>query len=257
MQIALQTASSYLRGILDRERVDNAAGSPLRTLTPRVERVARAWAGKHLLELTPSGAFEKGMANASGMRIDFLASISPSAPFSSREIYESLYHSLDKMGLKPKSRNVSIAINLGGLTVDIVPARRDNPQTEEHWLYSALRGKAFVTDPNQHVLDALKSNRRDEVRVLKLWRDKNNLSFPSYYLELTVAAALRGKPRELSDNVWTVFGYLENHFVARSVLDPANAHNIVSDELDIREKARIRTVAKVTRAAKSWQDILS
>jgi hypothetical protein len=95
------------------------------------------------------------------------------------------------------------------------------------------------------------------VRVLKLWRDKNNLSFPSYYLELTVAAALRGKPRELSDNVWTVFGYLENHFVARSVLDPANAHNIVSDELDIREKARIRTVAKVTRAAKSWQDILS
>lgn len=256
MQTSLQTASSYLRGILDRERVDDSADSSMRQLTPRVERIAKAWAGKHLLDVAPSGAFEKGMANGSGMRIDFLASICPAAPFSSREIYESLYHSLDKMGLKPQARNVSIGLNVGGLTIDIIPARRDNPQTDEHWLYSGLSGKSFITDLNRHVLDAIKTNRRDEVRILKLWRDKNRLSFPSFYLELTVAAALRGKPRELSDNVWSVFAYLEDHFTARSVLDPANAHNIISEELDIREKARIRTVAKLTRASKSWQDIL-
>ena len=257
MPTVLHTASSYLRSILDRESVDSSAGSALRQLTPRIDKIVRAWAGKHLLDLQPTGGFEKGMANASGISIDFLASISPDATFTPREIYESLYHALERMGLKPKARNVSISIGLGEITVDIVPARRDNAHTEEHWLHSSLRGKAFVTDPGKHVLEAIKANRRDEVRVIKLWRDKNGLTFPSFYLELAVAAALRGKGRDLADNVWTVFAYLENHFVARSVLDPANAHNVVSDDIDIREKARIRTVAKVTRAARSWQDIIS
>ena len=32
---------------------------------------------------------------------------------------------------------------------------------------------------------------------------------------------------------------------------------LTSDDIDIREKARIRTVAKVTRAARSWQDMIS
>lgn len=257
MPALVQTASAYLRGILDRESVDSSAGSPLRQWTPRIERIARAWAGKHLIEVTPAGAFEKGTANASGMRIDFLASISPNAQFSSREVYESLYHSLDKMGLRPVARTVSVGINLDNVAIDIIPARRDNPRTEEHWLYSALNGKSFVTDLHRHVIETITANRREEVRVMKLWRDQNRLTFPSHYLELTVAAALRGKPRtELSDSVWAVLGYLETHFVARSVLDPCNAHNIISDELDMGEKARIRTAAKVTRASKSWHDIL-
>lgn len=253
----VQTASSYLRSILDREAVDVSAESRLRQLTPRIDKIVRAWAGKHLVDLQPSGAFEQGMANASGVAIDFLASIHPDATFTPREIYESLYHALDRMGLKPKARNVSVGVTLGGITVDIIPARRDNMHTEEHWLHSSLRGKAFITDPHTHILEAIKAKRSDEVRVIKLWRDKNGLVFPSFYLELAVTAALRGKGRDLADNVWSVFGYLENHFVARSVLDPANAHNVVSDDIDIREKARIRTVAKVTRAARSWQDILS
>lgn len=258
MQTALPTASEYLRGILDRERVDASPGSPLRKLGPRVERIARAWAGRHFIDIAPAGAFEKGTANASGMRIDFLASISPTATFSSREIYESLYHALERMGLKPVARDVSIGIGLEGVPVDIIPARRDNPRTEEHWLYSARNGRSFITDLNRHVLEAAAANRREEVRVLKLWRDKHGLALPSYYLELTVAAALRGRPRaDLGDNVWAVLGYLETHFVARSVLDPANANNVVSDELDMGEKARVRTVAKLTRSAKSWQDILS
>lgn len=257
MPVALQSASNYLRGILERERVDTSSSSMLRQWTPRIDKIARAWAGRHLLEVQPAGAFEKGTANASGMRIDFLASINPAAPFSSREIYESLYHSLDKMGLRPEARNVSVGINLDGIALDIIPARRDNPQTEEHWLYSALRGSSFVTDLNRHVLDTITANRREEVRAIKLWRDQNRLAFPSYYLELTVAAALREQPRgDLATNVWAVLGYLETHFAARTVLDPANAHNVISDELDAAEKARVRTLAKVTRASKSWQDIL-
>jgi hypothetical protein len=258
LQTTVGSASAYLRGILKREQVDSSASSELRWFEPRVHRICDAWAGKHLLEVVPSGAFEKGTANASGLRIDFLASLAPTARFSPREVFESLYHSLDKMGLEPEARNVSVSVNLDGTPIDIIPARRDAMETDEHWLYSALKGKSIVTNPTQHVVECIAQNRAEEIRVLKLWRDKYRLSFPSYYLELTVLAALKGRPGgQLSDNVWAVLGYLERHFVARSVLDPTNANNVVSDELTPAEKIRIRTMAQISRNGRSWQEILS
>lgn len=258
MQAVLTSASAYLRSILDRESVDSGARSELRWYEPRVHRICEAWAGKHLLEVVPAGAFEKGTANASGLRIDFLASLSPAAQFSPREIFESLYHSLDKMGLEPVARNVSVSVTLDGIPIDIIPARRESLARDEHWLYSAYKGKSLVTNPTQHVIETIASNRAEEIRVLKLWRDHYRLVFPSFYLEQTVLTALRHRPGgQLSDNVWAVLGYLESHFVARSLLDPTNANNIVSDELTAAEKIRIRTLAQIARNGRSWQDILS
>ena len=62
---------------------------------------------------------------------------------------------------------------------------------------------------------------------------------------------------ELAANVWTVFGYLESLFPARSVVDPANANNIVSDLLSPPQRDAIRKAAAFTRAARAWTDIVS
>lgn len=258
MQTVLPTASSYLRNILDRERAPGPEAPALRRLLPRVEAIAADWAGRHLLDIASSGGSARGATNATGAaQLDLLLSVDPTADFTPREIYESLYFCLQRLGLRPRTRQVSISVMLEGVAVDLIPARRDNRHTEEHWLYSHLQGRPVLTDPARHVLDGLKAGQHEEVRVLKLWRDRNGLVLPGFYLELVAQAALRDRHRDLADNVWTVLGYLETHFVARSVLDPANAHNVVSEELDFREKARIRTAAKLARAARSWQDILA
>lgn len=258
VQTVVPTASSYLRNILDRERVSGADILAQRRLLPRVERMALDWAGRHLIGIELSGASARGMTNAAGgTQLDLLLSIDAAADFTPREIYEALYFSLQRQGLRPRTRQVSIAIRLEGIAIDLIPARRDNRHTEEYWLYSHLQSRAVLTDPARHVLDGLKSGQHEEVRVLKLWRDRNGLVLPGFYLELAVQAALRDRRRDLAENVWTVLGYLETHFVARSLLDPANAHNVVSEELDFREKARIRTAAKLARGARSWQEILS
>jgi hypothetical protein len=249
--------SDYLRAILRREAVDDSATSVLRLLEGRVQRLVAPWGGRHLLEVYPTGAFEKGMANQSGMGIDFLLSLSPMTGFRMSEIYESLFAALERQDLDPVRRNVTISIVVDGLPVDLLPAKRESLENDIHELYSARTGQSFKTNLTMHVLDAMESGRREEVRILKLWRDQNGLDFPSFYLELATYAALRRRPLgELADNVWAALGYFQSLLVARGALDPANANNVVSGEMTMAAKKKIAAAAAEARSGKPWSLII-
>ena len=251
------SASSYLRGILAREAVDVGMQSPLRLFESEIEGICRHWAGDHLLEVYPTGAFEKGTANRSGVTIDFLVSLSPAANYSMSDVYETLYEALHAAGLEPVRRDVSIGITLGRAAVDVLPARRVGLNTDEHAVFLRRTGETVITNLTQHVLDGIACGRREEIRLLKLWRDRQQLDLPSFYLELAVVAALRRRPAgTLADNVWEVLGYLETLFPARSLLDPANANNIVSDQMTAVQKDAVRKAAQYARAGRSWHDII-
>ena len=53
-----------------------------------------------------------------------------------------------------------------------------------------------------------------------------------------------------------MFGYLANLFPARSLLDPANANNIVSDQMTAAQRDAVRKAAQYARAGRSWHDII-
>jgi hypothetical protein len=251
------TPSDYLRDILRREAVDTSANAPLRALEARLQSLCESWAGRYLLEIYPSGAYEKGTANQSGIGIDFVVSLSPQTPFATGQIYESLLLYLQRSGFEPQRRPVSIGLRLGGAAIDVLPAKRESLSTDVHEIYSSHRRTPMKTNFNHHVLDVIESGRREEIRVLKLWRDQHELDFPSFYLELSTIAALRRRPLgELADNVWAALGYFEQLFVGRAILDPANANNVVSAEMRTSEKMAIAAAATATRATRSWTEIV-
>ena len=251
------TPSSYLRDILDREAVDDGSGALLQQFESQIERICAEWAGRHLLEIYPAGGYARGTANRSGVQIDFVASLSPQTPYTARQIYDSLFEALHRMGLLPTRRSVSISIELNNTLVDIIPAKRESLNSDFHELHTARRGLSAKTNLMQHVLDAIESNRHEEVRIIKLWRDQQGLDFPSFYLELSVLAALRRRPLgELAENVWAVLGYYETLFPARGLLDPANANNVVSDELVGAEKLAVRDAAREARSGRPWVEIV-
>jgi hypothetical protein len=222
-----------------------------------VLRVLRAIRAGRQMELYPTGAFEKGTANASGRQIDFLASFAPATTDSVAHLNAEMMRSLEGLGYEPRQRDVSIAVTIRNVRLDIVPARREAMITDVHEVWLARLNKPVKTNLTQHVLDTQSSARRDEIRVLKLWRDQQGLDFPSFYLELSVLAALKRRPPAgLAENVWAVWGYLESLFPARSALDPVNALNIVSDLLDARSKDTIRKAAAYARAGRAWSEIV-
>lgn len=255
--VSYVSPSDYLRAILQREAVETGVSAPLRQLESEVQALCESWAGRYLLEVYPSGAFEKGTANRSGISIDFVVSLAPQTPFLTKQIYESLFQHLERNGFEPERRSVSIGIRVDGASIDILPGKRESLGNDVHEIYSTRRMTQIKTNLNHHVLDVIESGRREEIRVLKLWRDQHDLDFPSFYLELSTIAALRRRPLgELADNVWATLGYFEQLFVGRAILDPANANNVVSGEMAMGEKMAIASAATATRGTRSWTGIV-
>jgi hypothetical protein len=168
-----------------------------------------------------------------------------------------MFKSFERLGLAPVRRHVTMALDMGDAVVDLLPVKRLSTLSDIHEIYSARRGLPITTNLTQHVLDAHSAGWQDEIRILKLWRDLAGLDFPSFYLELATVAALRRRPADaLADNVWAVLGFLERLLVPRAMLDPANAANIVSDELTSAQKRSIAAAASAARSGRPWSEIV-
>lgn len=251
------TASEYLADILSREVVDHRTAWELDTIAAKIEQLCTAWGGQHILEVIPGGGYEKSMANRSGICTDFVVWIHTHSGRRIPEVYESMFSTFERLGLKPIRRNVTIALRVGTIAVDILPAKRLSMISDIHEIYSARRAQAITTNLHQHVLDSHEAQRQGEIRILKLWRDQNGLDFPSFYLELATNAALRRRSvGALADNVWTTLGFLERLLVPRAMLDPANAANVVSDELTGAQKRSIALAAASARSGRPWSEIV-
>lgn len=251
------TADEYLINILNREAVNTSPQSPVRDVQSALYPILRRWAGDRLLDVSPSGSFMKGTANRSGTEIDLFILLSEQTPETLREIYDKLFDAMNANGYEPKRLNVSINITVSGFSVDLLPGRRQGKSANDCTLYRRKADTWTKTNVTTHINLVTLSGRQNEIRILKLWRQQKRIEFPSLYLELTVMNALPRQDSEtLSDNVWRVFQYLADGFANSRVLDPANASNIVSDDLTSVEKNRIRALASEALAAKNWNEIV-
>ena len=252
------SASEYLRDILAREAVDRGPGSALAGIDGKIATLCSAWGSRHIIEVTAGGGFAKSMANRSGISVDYVVWIHAQSEHRIIQVYESMFAAFGRLGLAPVRRDVTMALRVGDFTVDLLPVKRLSMISDIHEIYSARRSAAITTNLYQHELDSHDAGWQDEVRILKLWRDQNGLDFPSYYLELAAQAALRRRPAgALVENVWHVLGFLERLLVPRAMLDPANAANIVSDELTAPQKRSIALAAAAARSGRPWSEIVT
>jgi hypothetical protein len=251
------SADYYLQNILSREAVDTSLLSPVRSVQSAVQPIISAWAGSQLEGVSPSGSFAKGTANKSGTDIDLFISLRQGTTNTLKEIYNSLFDAFSHNGYNPRRQNVSINIRVNGYDVDLVPAKRQALLGEDHSLYRRRADTWTKTNVAIHIAHVANSRRTNEIRIIKLWRNQKGLDFPSFYLELTVIAALSGQMfGTLSSNVWKVFEYLRDTFPSARVVDPANTNNIISDDLNTTERATIRAAAIQALKATDWADII-
>jgi hypothetical protein len=250
------TADEYLYAILRRDAVDTSATSPVRGVQAVLQPVLNEWGGLQLRAVHPSGSFAKGTANHSGTDIDLFVSLKSDATNTLKEIYTTLFNKLKEKGYTPKQQNVSINVRVGGYDVDLVPAKHQGGNSLDHSLYRRRADTWTQTNVQEHIATVMRAGRLLESRVLKLWRNQKQLDLPSFYLELTVIAALSGARGTLSQNVWTALEYLRDRFPNARIVDPANTNNIISDDLSAAEKAKIATAAGQALKATHWDQIV-
>jgi len=217
----------------------------------------RIWAGDLLTGVHPSGSFAKGTANASGTDIDLFLSLRSDTTATLKEVYDTLFVQLQQSGYTPRKQNVSIGLKVGNFKVDLVPGKRQQGNSMDHSLWRNRAQTWTKTNIGTHIVAVQNSGRQHEIRVVKLWRNQRGLDFPSFYLELSVIAALNGNTQlTFADRIWTVMTYLANRFENARAVDPANTNNIISDDLSDAAKKAITRAAGETLKATIWSQVV-
>lgn len=260
------TCNIYLQQILQKYNardLSNYSGA-----LSQLQSVLKTWASSCYLNILNSGSCAKGTAISLASDVDYLVSLSSNCNENIgglKSIYESLFSRLVSTypNLKVRKQNVSVRISFSGLEVDVTPARKQSGNTNNHWLYVSKFDTRKQTNIQRHIKDVSASGRTNEIMLLKIWRELNNLDFPSIYLEyLLINIILFNKPKDISslaDNTFYALKELAkdtaNPLYVR-IIDPANSANVLSDLLDLNEKNKIISKAKIATQQTNWKQII-
>jgi hypothetical protein len=250
------TPDQYAASIVEKYRVIPDTSSTSHHAADEVIPQLKQWGKQHLLGLTLSGAYAKNTAITLSSHVDVLVALSPVPGMEMKNIFWSLFEYLSNHELRPHTRDVSIRLQSKGVNVDLIPAYRDRASSG-NVLFHKRSGTSVHTDVARHIHLIANSGRQQEICALKIWRERNNLVFPSLYLELTVLHALGSEHfGQLADNILAVFRHLANRFEQIIISDPANLDNVVSNDLTAGEKQAIAAAARDVLYDENWKKIL-
>jgi hypothetical protein len=249
------TELDYVNGVLKKYAVDPKTSALYHSfLLPFIQ----SWANGNLVDVKISGSSAKGTAVSSGTDVDLFISMTSTTSNTLNELYESLFLHMSRAGFKVRRQNVSIGIEHNSNQIDLVPGRRQSQYGNDHSLYVRKAGSWTKTNIDTHISQVSNSNRLDEIKLAKIWRNANDLDFPSFYLELVVIDALRNKTIGATDrNFLAALKFIAENIEKESYYDPSNTNNCISDQISNAEKKRIATAAKHSASQKFWKDIVA
>jgi hypothetical protein len=228
--------------------------SPAEQAASLVAPTIEAWAGAELNDLRLSGSYAKGTAVRGSADVDLFISMRSTRTL--QDIYTSLFARAAVSGWQPRRQNVSVGVTLGTVKIDLVPGRVQTGYQNFHSLYKSKQDSWTQTNVSAHISHVKNSGRTDEIRAMKIWRNRLGVEFPSFYLELLTIEALKWSRGGLADNVMAVFRYIDTNLASTRFIDPANTANVISDDLTAAEKFVVLVRAREALAARYWSDIL-
>ena len=234
----------YLRSVIGKYRVNENEG---KMAAESLNVIINNWAGSYLIEKGFSGSLAKGTAISLSTDADVFLSLSSTTPITLEEMYNSLYVAIQRAGYSVRKQNVSIRVSVGRYRIDLVPGRRQSQYGDYHSLYKYKKGTWTQTNIDVHISHVKDSNRIEEIKLAKIWRELYGLDFPSFYLEMAVIDALwHSRGGQLASNFRKVLEFFGNELIRKRYIDPANTNNIISDDLTESEKNLIAEQAKLS-----------
>lgn len=243
----------YVAQVIQRYVPFSAAALSYEQIAP----ILAQWAGDQLSRTFISGSNAKATAVRGGTDLDIFISLKSSTSQDLGEIYESLYQLALEQGWFPRKQNVSIGIQYLGSKIDLVPGRIQVGSYNDHGLYKNKTGTWTKTNVDLQIATVKNSQRINEIKAIKIWRNLHNLEFPSFYLELVVIEALKYKrTTNLSQNVLEALRYIAENILISRIVDPGNTSNVISEDLTSSEKSALSfSAANLIRAA-NWSQII-
>ncbi len=267
------SAKTYLEKILARQTL-KADGQEMKALNEekiRVENLIQ----KEFKDSNPTikiaGSIAKGSALKDSYDLDicvyFPREDSDDCGETLKEIYEKAKACLEKeyyVVIKPVAlRLQSNSPNTKGVDchIDVVPGRFVDGTEGDCYLHITTGDKNyFKTNLKVHLNHIKNSGLIDQIKLLKLWRNRSGLSVRTFILELLVIKILKGsKATSLQEYLIEFWMGLRDNIDNVTIEDPANPYgNDLSEIFDENIKSQLQSAAHRTLQLVDldrWEDI--
>ena len=159
-------------------------------------------------------------------------------------------------------KNVSIRIDFSDdselekrdFHVDVIVAKRIANSENEAYIYRSKDKKYLKSSVEKHIEAISAFQRRDILRLLKLWKLRNRCLCPGFLLELVALEALKDEERKKlakADALMQIFEYIRDKFPFRKkIADPANKNHNLLDEEEVSEDEKQSLIRIATESLK-------
>lgn len=164
-------------------------------------------------------------------------------------VYEFLNYELDDVSIinvRKQKHSIGITYDMSGekYRIDIVPTRISKNASNDDYICvndTSLFGQSTfkkINPSKQLKVLNFTNKERKVVKLLKMWKNENDIDIKSIYLELLVKKAFQNETlsRNIDKCLLEVLNYIGENIHRIRVIDPANSNNIISDTISYDEK---------------------
>ena len=180
------------------------------------------------------GSLAKGTANNNSSDMDLLCYFDDDYQFGLKAIYDKTYNALIKNGYICQTKNSAIYVTgkIGNpqweITIDVVPGKyTSNDANKDVYLWCNKDNSRLKSNPEKQIDKVKLSKSKDVIRLIKLYREFNNFSFKSFFLEI-FAIDIVELEYEDNDSIYDKLVKFCSHYDdigKKKIYDPANSNN--------------------------------
>ena len=238
--------TAYLNSLLEKYRITDSMRNGIVGKRQLIENRLRSVYGSKIATIMYSGSYGKDTAVSLDYDLDLIVYFKHDSFYSLYEMYQSVYSTLITSHFGPvRKQKVSIGIDLGSFHIDVVPARLlDDSGTRDGNLYNTVDGSSIKTNIRTHIDYVTRAKCKPAIRIMKLWKKKNNLPIKSFALEIITIRALDKQPEsDLYTQYRQVMAYIVSNIETMRLIDPANSNNNLADSMSQMDRISIKNSA--------------
>ncbi|MCF2140414.1 MAG: hypothetical protein K9W44_10220 [Candidatus Lokiarchaeota archaeon] len=113
--------------------------------------------------------------------------------------------------VEPNAYQKNIAIRIEkreGYHIDIVPAKRSSTNESMAYLYKSQEKQRLTTIVEKQIQIVRDFGRRDLLKIVKLWKYRNNIDIPSFLVEIITINMNQDERIRLEDGLINVFQFI-------------------------------------------------
>lgn len=249
------TGHEYLVQILEAQKMLPLDLAPMQTHRAEIETNLRSIYGT-APRFYYGGSYGKDTLVKASYDLDIVMYFPNSDYRSVGDLYNSVHQSLNRSGYTVVPKNVALRLPYqGNYHIDVVPGKARDDSFVYATLYKREENSTRQTSIKVHIDSVRKSNARNIIKLMKLWKLRHNLDWMSFAIEQTVIRALDGQSvSDYGNAMWKVFQFIRDNISNLRLVDPANSANII--EMSPLLRQQLRSEAMASLSSSDWKYII-